>query len=193
MWSLRRPSETRLDRCLEAMSRQELSYPEVGMTRDGGQVPAYYGREDHQAELEIGFEAAAEALATFASHRLPYMFLYPGGQRVREGLDIIVCARVLGLWTINPCRVVWVEQSDDRYAYGYGTLPGHSEHGEESFEVRRRPDGRVSAMTSAWARPQDLLARLGSPLAHRVQRQVKIDYMRALERVARASGVARDG
>jgi uncharacterized protein (UPF0548 family) len=48
------------------------------------------------------------------------------------------------------------------------------------FAVERRADGRVIAETIAHARPQDLLARIGRPIAHRVQRRIKVDYLRAL-------------
>jgi len=150
------------------------------MSRGGSSVPPHYGREEHEVELEVDFRAARDALAAFATHRLPYMFLHPEGARVREGLDVVVCARIGPLWTANPCRVVFVEESEDRFAYGYGTLDGHSEHGEEMFAVERASNGRVRAVTIAHARPQDLLARLGKPVAHRVQRRIKVDYMRAL-------------
>jgi uncharacterized protein (UPF0548 family) len=180
MWLLRRPRVGYLDDVLAAVKEQPLSYPEVGMTRGGAVVPTRYGNEDHHVVLDVSFSSAKDALAAFATHRLPYMFVHPGGARVREGLDVLVCARIGPLWTVNPCRVVYVEESADRYAYAYGTLPGHSEHGEEMFEVTRRADGKVTARTVAHARPQDVLARLGQPIAHRVQRRVKVDYMQAL-------------
>jgi uncharacterized protein (UPF0548 family) len=180
MWFVRRPSADVLDALLLCAAKAPLSYPEAGMTRPGARVPARYGLEDHRADLPLDFAAAREALATFATHRLPYMFLHPGGLRVREGLDVLVCARIGPMWTVNPCRVVYVEEAADRYAYAYGTLPGHSEHGEEMFAVERREGGRVVAETIARACPQDVLARLGRPVAHRVQRRVKVDYMRAL-------------
>jgi uncharacterized protein (UPF0548 family) len=55
------------------------------------------------------------------------------------------------------------------------------------FAVERRDRGRVSAETIAHACPQDMLARIGQPVAHRVQRRIKVDYMRALVRAGRAS------
>ncbi len=184
MWFLRRPRPAQLDGLLAKVARLSLSYPDVGMSRPGARVPAGYGREDHVVDLDLDFEAAADALAGFATHRLPYMFLHPAGARVSEGLDVIVCARIGPLWTANPCRVVYVERTANRFVYAYGTLPGHSEHGEELFAVERGADGQVRAQTVALARPQDLLARLGKPIAHRVQRRIKVDYMRALVRGA---------
>jgi uncharacterized protein (UPF0548 family) len=180
MWHLFRPRAASLDELLTRVAKQSLSYPEIGMSRGGLEVPSHYGREEHRVELAIAFDAAKDALASFATHSLPYMFLHPKSARVREGLDVIVCARIGPAWSVNPCRVVWVEDSADRFAFAYGTLPGHAESGEEMFAVERRADGRVTAETIAYARPLDPLARLGRPVAHRVQRRIKVDYMRAL-------------
>ncbi len=130
--------------------------------------------------LDMSFERARDALRAFATHRLPYLFLYPAEARVVEGVDVVVCARIGPLWSINPCRIVFVDEAPDRFSYGYGTLLGHAEAGEESFTVERLPDGRVRADTAAHARPDAWLARLGAPVAHRVQRRIKVDYLRAL-------------
>lgn len=106
--------------------------------------------------------------------------MHPEGARVAKGLDVVVSARIGPLWSINPCRIVSVEDEPKRLRYAYGTLPGHSESGEESFTVEETDDGRVRAETVAVARPLDPLARLGKPIAHVVQRRIKIDYMRAI-------------
>jgi uncharacterized protein (UPF0548 family) len=179
MWSLSRPTPEYLDTLLARVAGLPLSYPEEGMSR-GSSTPAGYGREAHEVDLAIDFDRAREALVTFATHRLPYLFVHPGNARATIGKDVIVCARLGVVWSINPCRVVYVDESADRCTYGYGTLPGHAEHGEESFTVERLPGGKVRANTVAYAKPQDLLARIGAPVAHQVQRRIKVDYMRAL-------------
>ncbi len=46
--------------------------------------------------------------------------------------------------------------------------------------MTRRAGGGVVAETAAFARPQDLLARVGAPIAHLYQAKVKRDYMAAL-------------
>jgi uncharacterized protein (UPF0548 family) len=109
--------------------------------------------------------------------------VHPPDARAIAGKDVVVCARIGPLWTINPCRIVYVIDEPDRAGYAYGTLPGHSEHGEETFTVERTSDG-VIAETIAYARPQDLLARAGKPFAHRVQARIKRDYMAALVEAA---------
>lgn len=183
MWSFRRPDAAALDAFRERVARVALSYPHIGMTRTSV-VPAGYGREHQRVELGVDFERARAALLDFATHRLPYLFVHPAGARVAEGLVVLVVARVGPLWTTNPCRVVYVDDQPERFSYAYGTLPGHAEHGEETFTVERRPGGGVFAETLAYARPQDLLARLGGPVAHRYQAKVKRDYMAALVRHA---------
>jgi uncharacterized protein (UPF0548 family) len=178
MWSLRRPSPARLDALLARIATLPLSYPEVGMTR-AAEIPPRYGREYQRVELAIDFAAARASLIAFETHRLRYLFVHPPDARATEGTNVLVVARVGPLWTTNPCRIVYVEDTPDRFTYAYGTLPGHSEHGEETFTVERTPTG-VAAETMAYARPQDLLARIGAPVAHRFQARVKRDYMAAL-------------
>ncbi|MFO0555710.1 MAG: DUF1990 domain-containing protein [Polyangiaceae bacterium] len=179
MWLLRRPSRERLAPLLAAASSAPLSYAEVGMSGRPSAPPGY-GYEKHETLLRRPFAEAREALRVFATHRLPYMFLHPEHATVEEGLTVLVCARIGPLWTINPCRIVSVVDEPRRFSYAYGTLPGHSEHGEETFTVVEREDGSVHAETIACARPQDTLARLGKPVAHVVQRRIKQDYLAAL-------------
>ena len=178
MWSITRPSATKLDALLARVATLPLSYPEVGMTRTST-PPAGYGREHQRVELAIDFAAARAAVIAFATHRLPYLFVHPPGASAVVGTDVLVVARVGPLWTTNPCRIVYIDDEPDRFTYAYGTLPGHSEHGEETFTVERTRTG-VVAETIAYARPQDLLARIGAPVAHRFQAKVKRDYMAAL-------------
>lgn len=178
MWSITRPSAVKLDTLLAQVARLPLSYPEVGMTHSPA-PPAGYGREYQRVDLAIEFEAARAAVIAFATHRLPYLFLHPPAAIAAFGANVLVVARVGPLWTTNPCRIVYVEDTPDRFTYAYGTLPGHSEHGEETFTVERTKNG-VAAETIAYARPQDLLARIGAPIARRFQARVKRDYMAAL-------------
>ncbi len=185
MWSLRRPSSAKLDALLAHVGTLPLSYPHAGMTK-AAEIPPSYGREHQRVELAIDFATAREAVISFATHQLPYLFVHPPDARVSVGRDVLVVARVGPLWTTNPCRIIYVDDEPDRFTYAYGTLPGHSEHGEETFTVERAGIG-VIAETIAYARPQDVLARLGAPVAHRFQARVKRDYMAALVAASRAS------
>lgn len=183
MWSLRRPSPRALDAILARAASQALTYgdrPGLSALAETEARNDGYGYEHHEVELDVPFAAARSALAGFATHRLSYLFVYPSDARAVVGQDVVVTARIGPLWTTNPCRIVSVDESPTSFRYAYGTLPGHSESGEESFGVERIDDRRTRAWTTAVARPLDPLARLGKPVAHVVQRRIKIDYMRAL-------------
>ncbi len=177
MWSLRRPRDAELAAVLARVAGLAVTYPYVGMSLTGG-APGYR-KEEHRAPLSIDLATAAERLASFATHALPYLFVYPRDARVVLRRDVVVCAKVGPVWSINPCRIVHVESTPDRFAYAYGTLPGHAESGEESFAVARTPGG-VIGETIAYARMAEWIAKLGAPIARRVQRTVKRDYLRAL-------------
>lgn len=86
------------------------------------------------------------------------------------------------LRVLAPCRIVYVLEEPYRRGFAYGTLPGHPERGEESFVVTRSPDGEVRFTVTAFSRPADLLARLGAPVAGRIQRRVTRRYVEGLAR-----------
>jgi uncharacterized protein (UPF0548 family) len=68
-----------------------------------------------------------------------------------------------------------------RRSFAYGTLPEHGERGEERFTVEwRREDDSVFYELYAFSRPNHLIARLGYPLARRLQRRFARDSLRAM-------------
>jgi uncharacterized protein (UPF0548 family) len=79
-----------------------------------------------------------------------------------------------------PCRVVWVVDERHRAGFGYGTLPGHPEAGEEAFVVTRDPSGAVTFTVSAYSRPGLLLTRLAGPFGRWGQRLMIRRYAAAL-------------
>ena len=88
-----------------------------------------------------------------ATSRCPGSSSSDGACRRAEGSVVAPLATLGPLQVINPCRVVYVEDDDDLCAFGYGTLPGHVESGEERFEVRLEPSGRVLYEIAAFSRP----------------------------------------
>jgi uncharacterized protein (UPF0548 family) len=64
-------------------------------------------------------------------------------------------------------------------------LPEHAERGEERFTVEwRRDEGSVHYDLYAFSRPNHLLARIGHPLARRLQRRFARDSIGAMLRAA---------
>jgi uncharacterized protein (UPF0548 family) len=86
-------------------------------------------------------------------------------------------------YAIATARIVEVIEDDMVAGFAYGTLPNHPEEGEEIFLVRRR-DGRVWFEVSAFSRPRDPLARLGSPVTRWLQVRTNRAYLEAIRRIA---------
>ncbi|NEC24389.1 DUF1990 family protein, partial [Streptomyces parvus] len=72
-------------------------------------------------------------------------------------------------------------QEDGRTGFGYGTLTGHPERGEECFVVDLADDGTVWFTVLAFSRPASWYARIAGPLVPPVQ----LWYARRLGRTLR--------
>jgi uncharacterized protein (UPF0548 family) len=107
---------------------------------------------------------------------VPFLRVRPGAPRAAPGVRL-----TLALGPVRaPCEVVWTVREEHRAGFGYGTLPGHPESGEEAFVVERRPDGSVFFTVQAISRPAAWYARAAGPLGHRLQAAVARRYAAAL-------------
>ena len=86
-----------------------------------------------------------------------------------------VIARLLGLWSINACRIVYVIDEEGpvkRFSLAYGTLGKHAERGEERFTVEwNRENDTVWYDILAFSRAEQMLARMGYPLSRLLQKR----------------------
>ena len=183
LFRLSRPSPSDLALSLLERARAAApTYPEVGATRQAT-LPAGYRHDRYTRRLasgvcvRAGFCGDAAHVAGAARAGLE---IVPAGTAVDEGATVLVVVRAVGLWTVAPCRVVYTLDEPNRAGFGYGTLPGHPEVGEESFVVSRDEDGGVSFEIRAFSRLAHPLARLGAPLGRRIQTDVQqvVTWMR---------------
>jgi uncharacterized protein (UPF0548 family) len=161
----------------------DLTYPEVGATR-GEQLPAGYRHVRRHEPLGVGadvFRRAVDGLRGWQMQR-------GAGLRVPEqtpppevGVRVTMAVPFLRI----PCQVVWVVDEDRRYGYGYGTLPGHPEIGEEAFVVHLDAADRVWLDLRAFSRPGRWYTRLGGWLGWLVQDLATSRYVATLRRIAR--------
>jgi uncharacterized protein (UPF0548 family) len=102
-------------------------------------------------------------------HRAAGVRIQPSAPRVAPGVTLHAGLGVgrLRLWV--PCEVVWVVDSDERIGFGYGTLSGHPECGEEAFVVQRDADGSVGFTVQAFSRPARWYTRAGGPMVPALQ------------------------
>lgn len=156
------------------------TYPEVGGT--GGPLPPGYHHLHRSVPVGSGadtFRRAASDLFTWQVQRRAGLVVEADGP-VRLGRDAALIL-ALGPFRLRaPVRVVAVTDEPGRAGFAYGTLPGHPERGEESFLVEHEPDDSVHLVITAFSRPATLLARLGGPVARRIQTMITERYLRAL-------------
>jgi uncharacterized protein (UPF0548 family) len=163
-----------------------LTYAEVGATRDrdlGGALPPGYHHVRYRREIgrgEAAFAGAVETLMTWGMHRRLGFTVAASAPRAAEGVVVRVGIGAGPARLYAPCRVVFVIDEPRRKGFGYGTLPGHPESGEEAFVVSLREDGTVLATVVAFSRPALWWVRLGAPLGRQVQRLATARYAAAL-------------
>lgn len=159
-----------------------FTYAEVGATQDTT-LPAGYHHQDHTIVLGRGladYAVAAERLVTWEMHSR-------SGFRVETSTPRVEVGSVVRLALVHPalglggsCRVVWAETLDRTTAWGYSTLQGHPESGEESFRVTWGDDDAVVFVGRSFSRPGTRLARLAGPLGRVAQRVSLGAYARSL-------------
>jgi uncharacterized protein (UPF0548 family) len=69
-----------------------------------------------------------------------------------------------------PVRVVYVVDEPARKGFGYGTLPGHPESGEEAWMLEHLADGTVWLTIRAFSRPSNAMWWLAYPGLRLAQR-----------------------
>ena len=178
MLRLRKPSDAELQRILDASAQATVAYPEAGATRNN-ELPVGYRIDHYEGRLDAGKHTFARAIAALESWQAQSgagIRVFPAGARVEEGATVVFVLRAFGIWTVAPCRVVYVTREPDRFSFGYGTLPGHPECGEVAMTVTREGAARIDS----FSRTVDPLARAVSPVTRRLQKRVTNRYLDAL-------------
>lgn len=173
---------------LPQLAGAPFTYPEVGATRHAT-LPAGYHHVERSAVVGSGggdFDRAAAAVFRWAAQRGAGLRIRADGPASTPGTVVLMTAGLRRLGVDIPCRVVWVVDEPRCRGFGYGTLPGHPESGEESFVVTLQPDGDVVYTLRAFSRLATPLSRLGGPVSRQVQRLALDRYVVAIRRAARA-------
>ena len=187
MFHLRKPSSDTIEKFLAVQSELDPTYPMIGATASA--PPPGYVVDHTRIKLGEGedvFLAAKTALARWDHFRLGWVEAVPPDTQIRVGSCVAVIARVMGMWWLNACRIVYVVDESEpvcRFGFAYGTLPGHAESGEERFSVEwDRADGAVWYDILAFSHPNHWLARLGYPLTRRTQKRFARDSTAAMRK-----------
>jgi uncharacterized protein (UPF0548 family) len=147
----------------------DLTYPEVGATRDGP-LPSGYRHLRHATRLgRVDFDRAARAVLSFRMQRATGVRVVASAELAAPGVEVVSRLGIGPLRIAAPCRVVWVVSEPDRAGFGYGTLPGHPARGEESFVVHRDAAGDVWLTVTSFSRPARWYMAAAGPVAPLLQ------------------------
>jgi uncharacterized protein (UPF0548 family) len=160
-----------------------FTYDEVGATR-GPLPPGYHHirRRERIGDGVAALERAADALRHWRMHERAGLTVAAAGPADEGRTVVLGLGRPVGL--VIPCRVIYTIDTERRRGFGYGTLPGHPEIGEEAFVLELGDDGLWFTIT-AFSRPGDPLVRASGPLGTAAQAYALKRYVRALATYAR--------
>ena len=181
---------------MHRLRHQRVTYTELGATRNPILPPGY--RHDRRSAVlgrgDAVFGQGREALRGWVAHHSSGAVVTPQDAVLEPGTVVIVTFRLGPVSIVAPCRITSVTDTDERFGFAYGTLPGHPECGEEAFHIQRDAGGSVSFEIVAFSRPAHALARFGAPMTRAVQRHVTNGYLEGLRRyVVGARQEGRDG
>jgi uncharacterized protein (UPF0548 family) len=171
---------------LQDLADRRFSYDVVGSTARPELTPPGYHRLEHRTRIGDGDEVflkAGEVLMSWQMHRAAGLRIEADRPRAEIGTN---CLGRLGIGLIAmpvPCRVVWTVNEPNRIGFGYGTLQGHPESGEESFVVSREDDG-IWFTVLAYSRPAGWYTRLSGPIGRLGQHFFANRYTAALQRLS---------
>ncbi|MCA6091619.1 DUF1990 domain-containing protein [Streptomyces sp. SCA3-4] len=172
-----------------------LTYPEAGATA-AGRLPGGYHHLRVTTRVGHGgadFRAAADAVLTWRMHRAMTGVRIPGGTPdPAPGVRVTPAIGFGPLSVSGPCAVVWAVREERRAGFGYGTLPGHPERGEEAFVVTMDAEGGVLLTVLAFSRPARWFTRLAGPAVPLFQRYYARSCGRALRTLVQGVRAGRD-
>jgi uncharacterized protein (UPF0548 family) len=168
------------------LSAAPLTYDGEGLTRERTSPPGYRITDRHIAVGvgEDAFRRLAEGLMGWELHRLAGLRVDARTPVAAEGVNVAPGFGIGPLRLSAPCRVVWTERTSTRTGFGYGTLPGHPESGEEGFVASLEENGLVVFDLFAFSRHSNWFYRAGGPVAEAAQRLVTRRYVAAAKALA---------
>ncbi|MDT3400693.1 DUF1990 domain-containing protein [Streptomyces sp. B1866] len=164
-----------------------LTYREAGATRAGPLPPGY---RHLRVRTLVGygpgaFAAARAAVMDWRMHRAVGVTIETAGPVAVPGLRVVVGLGAGRLRLRAPCAVVWTMAEERRAGFGYGTLRGHPQAGEEAFAVSLEQDASVVLTVTAFSRPAAWYTRAAGPLVPAFQRAYARRCGRVLLRLVR--------
>ena len=174
MLTLSKPTRHGVNQLLRESETSRLTYDQIGGTLQN-RMPLGFNHDSCRIRLGKGRATFRKAIGAFHEWGMfpPAMttVLTPTAS-IDVGQTVAIQFRAFLFWSVCPCRIVYVinEQSQSasrhRFGFGYGTLPGHVEKGEERFLLEwNRDSDEVWYSIQAFSTPRHILAKLAYPYA----------------------------
>jgi uncharacterized protein (UPF0548 family) len=193
MFLASKPSDRDISRFLASLSQSDYSYEDVGAT--ASIIPRSYTVDHNRVQVGSGaaaWERAIQGIRSWEMFNLGWVRLCWPDAPICAGSKVAVLVRHFGFYSLNGARIVYVVNDDEpikRFGFAYGTLADHAESGEERFMIEwNRQDDSVYYDLLAFSKPNQLLSRLGFPLARLLQKQFATDSKAAMLAFVRSVG-----
>jgi uncharacterized protein (UPF0548 family) len=184
---LRKPTAEFIAATMRSQRNAAFTYDAVGWTRER-KVPAGFAVTQARSVIGNGaddFQRAKRAAAEYRMIQLGWLEPVGTPEPITPGSLVCTLARQSGLYSLNVGRIIYVEDSADHFAFGYGTLPEYPVRGEERFAVALdRDTSAVTFEIFSFSRPQSPLMLLARPLLRQVQRRFCTQSTAAMRRGA---------
>lgn len=185
MFTFFEPSDNQIEDFLAEQRELPFSYNEVGASQT--EIPTGYPVNHHRIQIGKGAEAfamAKEAIRRWTMYKTGWTRIYPPDAPIAVGQIVCVIVNHGFCWSLNPCRIIYVLEETgaiERFGFAFGTLPGHSETGEERFTAEwRHDDDSIWFELLSFARGHHILARIGFLFVPLFQNKFAKDAKRAM-------------
>ncbi len=172
--SLRQPSRNQLDQLIARQQAEDFTYSDVGASQRSS-CPV--GFRENRFEVVLGhgadvFARARAAIESFEMLNMKWLQLATPVGTLETGAIVCTRVRLFGVYAVNVGRVVYVDDEEFRFAFGYGTLPQYPMKGEERFAVSLDPDtDQVCFEIYSFAKAKNIIIGLGWPSMKMMQRR----------------------
>lgn len=184
------PSKAKAQAWLAAVKNLPITYWERGAT-SWERMPQEFVHDEQRLKIGSGnadWNAAKQAIRDWKMFPSDWITL-SDTPSIEDGEQVLVSARLLGLWWSNPARIVYTVDEPDAFGFAYGTLPGHLEQGEELFQVERDEHGDVYYKLRVMSRPMWWVARLFKGYARMQQATFRKDSYVSMKRALSAPAI----
>jgi len=178
-------SQQTLGRLLDETKTMPFSYPDAGASR--GVPPTGYRSINESIVAGHGEEAFARlvnGILGWYVHRDSGVRVLAAAPVIAAGVDVALGAKSAGAFIVMTCRVVYVVDEPRRKGFGYGSLPGHPEAGEESFVAELNDDQTVTFTVGGFSRPGTVFTTMVSPIARILAGRAIHRYLQAAKAIA---------